>query len=220
MADAKLSELLNELTSFADDDRYYVVQSGAQFYQELLTLAAAIQSRLGALLGPASATDGHVVLFDGTSGKLAKDGGAVSSLAVGTAAALATARTIGGVSFDGTANITQPFDVFAYLPGLQTSASQKLLRVKMARAVSFAANFAGSYFTATANATGSTVFDVQKNGVSVGTVTIGAGSTTATFASSGGAAQAFAAGDVLTILGPATADATLADPAFTLAGTR
>lgn len=115
--------------------------------------------------------------------------------------------------------VSEPFDATTFYPGIP-SASAILLRVPIARAVSFPANFAGSYFTATANATGSTVFDVQKNGVSVGTVTIGAGGTTATFATSGGAAQSFASGDVLAIIAPGSPDATLANPAFVLAGIR
>lgn len=118
------------------------------------------------------------------------------------------------------APLAQPFDVFAFLPGLQTSASQKILRVKLARTVTFAANFGGSYFAGAASATSTTVFDVQKNGSSIGSISIAAAGTTATFTTSGGTSQAFAAGDLLAIIGPATADATLADMGFTLVGTR
>jgi hypothetical protein len=71
----------------------------------------------GAVTGPASATDGHVVLFNGSTGKIVKTSGLTlagtntgdqSSVTgnAGTATALATARTIDGTSFDGTANIT------------------------------------------------------------------------------------------------------------------
>lgn len=115
--------------------------------------------------------------------------------------------------------VSEPFDVQTFYPGIPT-ASAKIYRGKLARAVTFAANFAGSYFTASANATGSTVFDIQKNGSSIGSCTIGAGGVTPTFATSGGAAQSFAAGDILAIIAPGSADATLADPAITLAGTR
>ena len=37
----------------------------------------AIQANMGAVIGPASSTDGHLMVFDGASGKAAKDGGAV-----------------------------------------------------------------------------------------------------------------------------------------------
>jgi hypothetical protein len=94
-----------------------------------------------------------------------------------------------------------------------------IIRVPLARAVSFADDFAGSYASASANATASTVIDVKKNGVSVGTITYGIGSSSGTFVTSGGAVS-FAAGDILSLHGPATADATLADVGIALAGTR
>jgi hypothetical protein len=122
------------------------------------------------------------------------------------------------VSFKGTTPSTWPFDVPVYFPGVPTASTK--FRFKMARAVTFPANFAGSQFTATANATASTVIDIQKNGSSVGSCTIAAGGTTPTFASSGGASVSFAAGDVIAFICPASPDATLADPSITLAGTR
>jgi hypothetical protein len=205
----------------------------------------------GAVVGPASSTDGHVALFDGASGKLIKDSGlTISGTNTGdetttTAGALingATSKTTPvdadyiGLMDSAASNIlkkvswanikatlsstlTQPFDVSSFYPGIPGS-SAKVMRIPIARAITFAANFAGSYFTATANATASTVFDVQKNGSSIGSVTIGAGGTTATFATSGGTSQSLAAGDILAIIAPGTADATLADPAFTLVATR
>jgi hypothetical protein len=114
---------------------------------------------------------------------------------------------------------TKPFDVHAFYPGVPT-ASAKVLRIPVSRAVTFAANFSGSYAKASANATGSTVFDVQKNGSSIGSATFAAGASSATFTSSGGTSQSLAAGDVLSIVAPGTADATLADIGFALAGTR
>jgi predicted ribosomally synthesized peptide with SipW-like signal peptide len=113
----------------------------------------------------------------------------------------------------------EPFDVLTFYPGVP-GASAKLFRGKLARAVTFPGNFAGAYFAASANATATTVFDIQKNGSSIGSCSIASGGTTATFTSTSGATQSFAAGDVLSIIAPATPDATLADPAITLAGTR
>lgn len=113
----------------------------------------------------------------------------------------------------------EPFDVHAFYPGIPT-ASAKVLRVPIARAVTFPGNFSGSYFAASANATATTVFDVQKNGSSIGSISIAAGGTVATFTTTSGTAKTFAAGDVLAIIAPATPDATLADPGFVLAGTR
>lgn len=114
---------------------------------------------------------------------------------------------------------TSPFDVHAFYPGVP-SASAKITRVPFARAVMFPGNFAGSYFAASANAAGTTVFDVQKNGVSIGSISIAAGGTAATFTTSGGTSKSFAAGDLLSIIAPASPDATLADAGFALAGVR
>jgi hypothetical protein len=158
-----------------------------------------------------SALTAFAPIFGGTTST-----GAVQSGTVGTAGQVLASNGPGALP----TMQSQPFDLHAMLPGIQASATQLIYRGKLARAVAFAANFSGSYFTATANATGSTAFDVQKNGSSIGTVTIAAGGTTPTFTTSGGLGQAYAAGDVFAIYGPATPDATLADASFTFAGTR
>jgi hypothetical protein len=160
--------------------------------------------------GVASLT-AYAPIFGGTTGT-----GAVQSGTVGTAGQVLTSNGAGALP----TMQSQPFDVHTFLPGVQSSANQLLYRGKVARAVSFPANFSGSQFSASANATGSTVFDIKKNGSSIGDCTIGAGGTSPTFTTTGGSAQSFAAGDLLSIVGPASADATLADIGFTLAGTR
>ncbi|HKW83811.1 MAG TPA: hypothetical protein VJN68_08655, partial [Burkholderiaceae bacterium] len=71
----------------------------------------------GDVVGPASATNGHVAVFNGTSGKLIADSGLTLSGTntgdqstvsgnAGTATALQTARNIDGQAFNGTADIT------------------------------------------------------------------------------------------------------------------
>lgn len=110
------------------------------------------------------------------------------------------------------------------------TASQNLLLHRVAKGVTFPANF-GAYLGltsqagGTANATASTVVNVDKAGTAtpnsfsnVGTITIGAGSVVPTFATSGGVAQTFAAGDVLRIQAPGTPDATFAGFYSTLVG--
>ena len=94
--------------------------------------------------------------------------------------------------------------------------SAKYLRYTMTRALTFPANFAGSAAAAAATATASTTMDIQKNGVSCGTITFALGAAVATFVSSGGAAVSFAAGDILGIVAQASQDATLADIAVSL----
>ena len=65
-------------------------------------------------------------------------------------------------------------------------------------------------------ATAITVLTVNKNGVSAGTATFAAAGTVATLAAA--AAIVLAAGDVLSLTGPATADTTLAGVAWNLEG--
>lgn len=111
----------------------------------------------------------------------------------------------------------KPFDVSVFAPGLGTN-SQILLRVKLARAVTFPASATLSQASASANATGSTTFTLKKNGSSFATVNYAASSSSGTWTQASDAV--FAAGDLLEIDGPATADATLADVGITLAGVR
>ena len=111
----------------------------------------------------------------------------------------------------------KPFDVSVFAPGIGT-ASQKLIRVALARAVTFKAGASLSQAVASAAATGSTTFTLKKNGTSFATVNYAASASTGTWTQASDAT--FAAGDVLEIDGPSTADATLANVGITLAGIR
>jgi hypothetical protein len=113
--------------------------------------------------------------------------------------------------------IDRPYDLAATYPGAP-AASALMLRIPLARAVVFPAGLTGSRGTATANATGTTVFNIQLNGATVGTMTFAAGASTATFTAA--SAIGAVAGDVISVLAPATPDATLTDVGFVLSGTR
>lgn len=113
--------------------------------------------------------------------------------------------------------IVNPYDVVSFFSGVP-GASEVLSRVVFSRQVSFPIALAGSYASAGTAATASTVVDIKKNGTGFGTCTFAISGTTCTFASTVGAL--FSTGDVLTVVGPGSADATLADIAITLAGTR
>jgi hypothetical protein len=97
------------------------------------------------------------------------------------------------------------------------AASQVIERYIFATAVTFPAGLGGSYGTAGSAATAAASFTIAKNGTGVGTMAFAAGATSATFAMA--SATTFAGGDVLTIIAPATPDATLANLAWTLSGT-
>ena len=67
------------------------------------------------------------------------------------------------------------------------------------------------------NPTSSFAIDVQNNGVTIGTITIGTGGSI-TWATASGTAKSIAAGDVLKFVAPASADATIANVAITVKG--
>lgn len=114
---------------------------------------------------------------------------------------------------------SQPYDLTLWWYG-KPPGSQVLLRVKLARAVTFADDFTGSTCAAAdVAATASAAFLIKKNGTQIGTATYGAGGNVATFSTTGGAVS-YAAGDLLEVVAPATPDATLEGIAIVLAGTR
>ncbi len=110
------------------------------------------------------------------------------------------------------------------------SASQVMGHHRVPCGITIPANF-GAYLGRTSEAggsavtTGSTIFSVDKAGTAtpntfsqIGTITFAAGTVTPTFATSGGTAQTFAAGDVLRIVAPGTPDATFAGFYATIIG--
>ncbi|MEA3242332.1 MAG: hypothetical protein U9Q19_02690 [Pseudomonadota bacterium] len=113
--------------------------------------------------------------------------------------------------------VDDPYFVSGFLPGKPAVSAISLVHV-FAVATSFPSGLTGSQATGEAAATAQTDFDVQKNGVSVGTIRFAAAGTTATFIMA--STTAFAIGDKMQIIAPGTQDATLSDVAITLNGTR
>jgi hypothetical protein len=98
------------------------------------------------------------------------------------------------------------------------SASEVLLLHVFAEAVTFGDDWVGAAGIIGTNPAASFTLDVRKNGTSIGSISVTTGgaitySTTDTTVS-------FAAGDLLSIVGPSTADAAIANCAFTLKATR
>jgi hypothetical protein len=85
--------------------------------------------------------------------------------------------------------------------------------------VSFPANWSGSRASIGTTPTATASLEIRKNGSVVGTISISTAGV-ATFATTGGSAVNFVAGDSISVKAQATADATLANSAFTLRGTR
>lgn len=116
-----------------------------------------------------------------------------------------------------TASGSQPYELGAGYAGAPT-ASAVLLRAPMCRTVTFAAGLSPSQGVAGTAATAQTDFNILKNGVSFGTMRFAAAGTVASFISASGSTPV--AGDVITVVAPASPDATLANIGFILAGTR
>lgn len=109
------------------------------------------------------------------------------------------------------------FDISAFFAG-KPGASAVVLEFVATRAFGLAAAFAGSKAVLGTAATASTVLTVNKNGSAIGTITFGASGTAGTFAAA--TSTEFAAGDVLSIVAPGSADSTAANIGITLVATR
>jgi hypothetical protein len=113
--------------------------------------------------------------------------------------------------------VAGPYDPAMFIPGTHAGGAL-MAQIVFPRTVTFPAGFAGSQAYAEVAATASTTLDVQQNGVTVGSITFGAGSGSATFSLA--ADTAFAPGDRLAVVNQDPADAALADLSITLKGTR
>jgi hypothetical protein len=97
------------------------------------------------------------------------------------------------------------------------TATEVLLNHIFSETVYFPDNFAGSVAHIETNPTASFVLDIQKNGSSIGTLTVSTGGAM-TFATTGSGEETFNSGDRLRILAPATPDATAANMTWTFKG--
>jgi hypothetical protein len=110
------------------------------------------------------------------------------------------------------------FDLTSFYPGIP-GASAIILRIPVAHDIIFADDFAGSYGVSSANATATRVYTIKANDVDIGTATFNVGTSTAVFYTTA-TTTILTAGDTISIVAPATADATLANIGICLAGER
>lgn len=106
-----------------------------------------------------------------------------------------------------------PYDLASAING-KPAANAVVLNFVAARSFTIPAGMVGSRAKSTVNATATTVFTIKKNGANVGTLTFAAANSTGVFAMA--TQTSFVEGDVLSMSAPATADATLADIAYTI----
>lgn len=127
--------------------------------------------------------------------------------------------TFSFVATSGTGSILRqtgsPYDPAFLFTGAPSNS--QTLRMVASRAFDSAASFAGTVCSAGTAATAQSDFLVKKNGSTVATLRFAASGTTCSIVTP--STTAFAAGDVLTIVAPSSADATLADVAISILGT-
>ena len=109
-------------------------------------------------------------------------------------------------------------DIGVFAPGVGTN-SQVLARLIFTRAFTFPANAPNSTGTSSANATGNTIYSMNKNGSAFATIQFNAGGVTYTWTQASDATFNGTT-DVFSVTGPATADATLANVGIILQGYR
>ncbi|MDD3029229.1 MAG: hypothetical protein PHS57_02975 [Alphaproteobacteria bacterium] len=146
---------------------------------------------------------------------LTVDGGTALSIASGSAKLLYGDGTDLAVVAEAASAV--PYDVGGSYVGAP-GASMVLLRYPMPRAVRFSAGLSGSQGVANTAATAEASFSIAKNGTAFASMVFAASACVATFSCESD--TDFAAGDVLTVMAPTTADDTLADIGFSLAGIR
>ena len=123
------------------------------------------------------------------------------------------------VSEDGvTITFDQPkYDIVCFFEGTIPS-GQLVLRFPFSRRVVFPSGMTDSVASLGAAATAETVMSLKKNLVEFATITFSGAGTEGVVASS--SVTTFEVGDVLTVHGPGSGDATAADLGFTLNGVR
>lgn len=109
-----------------------------------------------------------------------------------------------------------PYDIAFFFAGVPAN-SAKIGRFVATRSIILPQNLTGSIAKAATASTGTATIDVQVNAVSKGSVVFTA-SATATFTFA--AQVTLVSGDILLLVAPGSADATLADISITFAGTR
>lgn len=129
------------------------------------------------------------------------------------------------VTQSGNTRVTTPADIVkvsdyyvaGFYPG-EPDASAKMMVHVFPYAVQLPSGMTDSQGAAETAATAQTDFDVQKNGISVGTMRFASSGTTATFSLA--VAQNFSAGDKLQLIAPGTPDTTLADISWSFKTTK
>lgn len=131
-----------------------------------------------------------------------------------------TAVTIGAdLSFSGGTLKVSDYSIGFFFTSVPTVSEVLLLHVAGA-AFTIPANFSGGLQSSVGtNPTATFALDVQKNGSTIGTLSVSTGGVV-TATTTSGTSKSIAAGDVIKIVAPSPVDATAANMAFTIIGAR
>lgn len=171
----------------------------------------------GTSLSFVSASSTSSLAFNGSTLSIASPTMSLGATALGITGSTitlsgTTINLTGTVNFSGAA---LPHEVAAYRSGSPGN-SEVFLSYIFGRTVSWAGNFAGSYARATTAATSNVSCSIKRNGSAIGSCSFSA-SATGTFT---GSATTWAAGDILTVTAPTSADSTLGGVMILFVGTR
>jgi hypothetical protein len=129
MADQKLTALTEQAP--ATTDILYVVHNPGGTPVSKKCLVSDVLALAGDVTGPGSATDGNLVVFDGTTGKLVKDGGPPGGAGGGGIVEFISATTpLSGASVEIDSIGSTHYMVRIVLVGVQFSASSVTLRLQ------------------------------------------------------------------------------------------
>lgn len=138
-----------------------------------------------------------------------------ANTALSTANDATTAANTAQSTANSALSTSQIYDIPGGIAGLPPIDAQ-VLAYYFPRPVEFPLDLAGSVAKVTSNATASTVFSIQKDGVQFATITFAPADPIGQFS---GALTSFSAGEMLTVVAPSTQDTTLQGLYFTLTGT-
>lgn len=225
-----LADTLAALAAQVMDDHADVSSAGAVsgellvYTGSLWANSALLIDGLGDVVVTAAAND-QVLAWNGSawvnvdpatlSGALPLTGGTMTGPLVLAADPTAALEAATKAYVDNVFAGTVPYDIGAYFDGVP-QASEHLFQFTAIRDYWLNQNLPLSRATALFPAAGATTFDIQKNGVSIGSMNFAAAATVATFVFA--ADVQFNPGDVLAVVDSGTPDATLADISMTFAG--
>lgn len=198
-----------------------------------------VEDELDRIAGTSSVTDSRITVLEETGGPAGPEGPSAYDVAVDNGFVGTEAEWLaslvgptgpegpegpeGPIGPDGPAGPTGPagtsnYSIATSIVGAPTANEVVFVHI-VAETVDFPANFSGSRCSVGVNPTATYVLTIKKNGTTIGTISIST-SGAATFASSGGSPYTLSPGDILSLVAPATPDATADQIAATLLGTR